>query len=861
MITKSNVLIFCVVFTSVLSQAGEVKRYEPAGTLPYLSVEESLRTFHLPEGYRLEPVVTEPIIAEPVACAFDGNGRMYVVEMRTYMQDADATGENEAVSRVSMHEDTDGDGKMDRHTVFADNLLLPRMVLPLDDRVLINETNTLDIYSYRDRNGDGVADEKKLFYEGGSRGGNMEHQPSGLIWSMDNWIYTTYNAYRLRYNPGGLARKEPTASNGGQWGLCQDDHGKPWFVNGGGELGPLNFQQPIVYGRFSAPDQFPPGYREVYPLVGIPDVQGGPKRFRPSDHTLNHFTATCGQEIFRGDRLPPELRGDLFFSEPVGRLIRRSKVEVRDGVTHLKNAHPGSEFIRSTDPNFRVVNMSNGPDGCLYIVDMYRGIIQQGNWTRPGSYLRGVIDQYGFAKNIARGRIYRLVHRDFEPGPAPQMLDESPQQLVSHLEHPNGWWRDTAQKLLILKGDKSIAAALEKKVRTGENELAQMHALWTVEGLGALTPDLVREVFAGGDSPALRRAAIRASETLIKNGQSDLQKDIASLAADPDPNVAVQALLTAKLLKFPDFKELAAKSMESNQSRGVQEFGKQLLSGGAPAPPKLNPEQLTLYREGKTIYESLCFSCHGPDGKGMLVPGGEGLRLAPSFSTSKILQGHRDLATKVVLHGLTGPIEGKTYPGEMIAMASNGDRWVAAALSYVRNSFGNQLGFVTEDEVAQIKKENQGRLKPWTETELMASVPQVIPGRGKWKLTASHLSRDAKKAVDGDIKSRYTTGQGMKPGMWLQIEMDRVTEVAGLVLDAASSRNDYPRGCEIQLSEDGKTWSAPIKKREERAAKITIEIPPRLAKFIRITQTGKHGLYWSIHELEVLASPGSSADQ
>jgi len=232
-------------------------------------------------------VVTDPIITEPVACAFDGNGRLYVVEMRTYMQDADATGEQEAKSRVSLHEDTDGDGKMDKHTVYADNLLLPRMVLPLDDRVLIQETNTLDIYSYRDTNGDGVADEKKPFFIGGKRGGNMEHQPSGLIWSMDNWLYTTYSPFRIRYNPDGLAFKEPTAPNGGQWGLCQDDHGKPWFVNAGGERGPINFQQPIVYGSFNLPNQFAPGYREVFPLVGIPDVQAGAARYHWPDRREN----------------------------------------------------------------------------------------------------------------------------------------------------------------------------------------------------------------------------------------------------------------------------------------------------------------------------------------------------------------------------------------------------------------------------------------------------------------------------------------------------------------------------------------------------------------------------------------------
>ena len=852
---KSSIILSAGALALSGALAGEVRLYEPTGSVPYLSVEESLATFELPEGYRLEPVVTEPEIAEPVVCAFDGNGRLYVVEMRTYMQDADATGENEPRSRVSLHEDTDGDGVMDRHTVFADNLLLPRMVLPLDDRVLIGETNTLDIFCYRDTDGDGVSDEKKLWYEGGPRGGNMEHQPSGLVWAMDNWIYTTYNAYRLRHNPDGLAFKEKTAPNAGQWGLCQDDHGKPWFVNAGGERGPLNFQQPIVYGAFNVPNQFPVDYREVFPLVGIPDVQGGTKRFRPEDNTLNHFTATCGQEIYRGDRLPEDLRGDLLFSEPVGRLIRRSKVEVRDGITYLTNAHPGSEFIRSTDPNFRAMHMVTGPDGCLYIVDMYRGIIQQGNWTRPGSYLRGVIDEYGFAKNIQRGRIYRLVHEDFEPGPQPRLLEQAPSELVAHLEHRNGWWRDTAQKLIILRGDDSVAPALEQVARESDFALARMHALWTLEGLGGLSPEFVTERFEDED-PGVRRAAIRASETLVKAGHRDLKGKIVAMAEDPDPNVVIQALMTASHLGFPDARILAAATVEGSESAGVKAIGNQLVSGGNEDPPKLSPEELTLYKEGQTIYASLCFACHGPDGEGMPVAGGGDLRLAPSFRDSTILHGHRDLATKVVLHGITGPIEGKTYPGEMIAMGSNGDRWIAAVLSYVRNSFGNQLGFITERDVAEIRKETGDRTKPWTEEELHASVPRVIPGRAAWKLTASHKPGEVMNAIDGNLGTRYTTGESMQPGMWFQVELPEVTKVAGLILDAAGSRNDYPRGCAIDVSTDGTTWETAIERGEEKSSKVVIEFPEKEAKYIRITQTGQHRLYWSIHDLQVLQAPG-----
>jgi mono/diheme cytochrome c family protein/glucose/arabinose dehydrogenase len=861
-LTKPTLLTFaaCFIF-GTHADADKIKHYEPTGSTPFLSVEESMKTFHLPEGYRLEPVVTEPHIHEPVTCAFDGNGRLYVVEMRTYMQDADATNEQKPVSRVSRHEDTNGDGKMDKHTVFADNLLLPRMVLPLNDRVLIGETNTLDIYSYRDTDGDGVSDEKKLWYQGGRRGGNMEHQPSGLIWSMDNWIYTTYNAYRLRHNPNGLAHKEPTAPNGGQWGLCQDDHGKPWFVNAGGERGPLNFQQPIVYGAFNLPNQFSSDYRTVYPLVGLPDVQGGKKRFRAEEMTLNHFTATCGEEIFRGDRLPADLQGDLLFSEPVGRLIRRSDVVVNDGITYLSNAHPKSEFIRSTDPNSRVVDMHNGPDGCLYLVDMYRGIIQQGNWTRPGSYLRGVIEEYGLDKNIQRGRIYRLVHEDFErDATKPDMIGKPAAELLAHLEHPNGWWRDTAQKLIVLSGDQSVAPALEKMARESHSDLARMHAIWSLEGIGALSPELVREKMQD-EHASVRRAAIRASETLYKAGETSLGADILALSKDLDPKVTIQAMMTAKLLEIPDQQILIATTVTQSESAGVKAVGNQLLDKRTKEQtPKYSPEELKVLKAGKNIYQTLCFACHNDHGEGARVADDKNQRLAPPVANSKILKAHPDLGVKVMLHGLTGPVQGKTYPGEMIAMESNGDKWIADVLSYVRNSFGNELGFVSENEVEAVRRAHSDREKPWTEAELYASMPRKLPNRDKWNVTASENSESAKNAIDGNLQTRYDTGKSMRPGMWYQIELPEAKKLVGIMLDSASSIRDYARGLEVRLSMDGKTWSEPIPKKSVTTPKTTVNWPEQKTRFIRITQTGKTPKwYWSIHSLELWQAP--NADQ
>ncbi len=209
---------------------------------------EQAKTFILPTGYKMELVASDPDIVMPGAIEWDGNGRMYVVELRTYMLDADGKDKYQPVSRISRWESTKGDGVYDKHTVFVDNLVLPRMVLPLDgNSILTNETETHDVVKWTDTNNDGVADKRELFYTGvGRPGSNLEHQQSGFIWGMDNWIYSTYNAFRFRWTPKGMLR-EPTGANGGQWGLSQDADGKMWFVDAGGERGPMNFQVPVQY--------------------------------------------------------------------------------------------------------------------------------------------------------------------------------------------------------------------------------------------------------------------------------------------------------------------------------------------------------------------------------------------------------------------------------------------------------------------------------------------------------------------------------------------------------------------------------------------------------------------------------------
>ncbi|MDB6067321.1 MAG: Membrane-bound dehydrogenase domain protein [Pedosphaera sp.] len=785
---------------------------------------------------------------------------MFVAEMRSYMQDIDGSNENSKVGRVSMHWSSKGDGVFDKHTVFIDNLNLPRMILPMDGGILVNETDTEDIYLYRDTDGDGVADKKELWHAGGPRGGNLEHQPSGLVWDLDNWIYMAVNGFRLRMQ-GTNVVSEPTGANLGQWGLSQDDYGKPWFVNAGYEAGPLNFEMPIVYGGYEPPEKFVPNFAEVWPLVTLGDYEGGQARLHP-DKSLNHFTGTCGPDIYRGDHLPADLRGDLLFCEPVGRLIRRAKVDVKEAFTSLSNVYDKehSEFIRSTDPNFRPVNIVTAPDGTIYIVDMYRGIIQEGNWVRPGTYLRGVVQQNELQKNFGRGRIWRLVYNGMKPGSQPHMLDEKPAQLVKHLESPNGWWRDTAQKLLILRANKSVVPALVKMARADSDHLARIHALWTLEGLDALEPEMIRAALKD-KHPQVRIAGIRTSETLYKKGDSSLMAEILEMANDPDPNVVLQVLMTGNLLKWPEAQKVASATVTSNPAFGIKKMGVQLVQSAAPPqiPQEVSQQERSLLVRGGEIYQQLCFSCHGLDGKGTPLAGAAaGTTMAPSLAGGKVATGYRDGIINVVLKGLSGPLDGKTYTAQMVPMQSYDDAWIAAVTSFIRNNFGNSSSFVTPQDVARVRSTFAAKTDPWTANELAEVLPKPMADGWRWKISASHNEKSAKLAIDGDPKTRYDTHTAQAPGMWLEIKLPWKTNIAGLELDAGKAANSFPRKYKVELSTDGRNWGKPVATGHGTGKQTEIIFAPTEARYIRITQTGETPDHvWSVGELQVLkpASP------
>jgi len=690
----------------------------------YLSPQESLKTMHLPKGYRLELVASEPMIHEPVAITWDGNGRMYVAEMNTYMQDADGTGEMKAVSSIKRLEDTNGDGKMDKSVVFIDKLLLPRMILALDDRILVNETNSNHIYSYRDTDGDGKADEKKMVFRNDEVStSNLEHQKSGLMWNLDNKIYVTVENKRYAYEDGMLKAEYLHEGPGGQWGLTGDNYGRLFFSAAGAETPALNFQQNPSYGRFDFKDQYDNDFQAVWPIISTPDVQGGLNRLRP-DSTLNHFTACTGQSIFRGTTLPADVQGDLFICEPVGRLIRRAKVINTEGKITLKNAYNKEEFIASTDMNFRPVNSVTGPDGCLYIVDMYRGIIQEGNWTKKGTYLRKQIEEKKFDKNIDRGRIYRVVYDGMKPDKnAPKMLDLTTDKLIPYLAHANGWWRDNAQKLIVVRGDKSVALALKAMVLNKETtQLGRIHALWTLNGLKVLDQETLKAAFNDKDAE-VRKTAVWIADEPVKKGDEQLINALEFLKNDPSADVRFQLALTLRfsksekaqgIIKYMMEKYPANQMLVESQKNFQHKNNERALAAKKAAA--LTEEDQKIVLKGATIFKQLCAICHGADGKGVSI-GGSAMP-APPLAGVKDVNGDPERLIKILLHGLSGPIDGKTYADAMPALGSNDDEYIASVISYIRNDMGNKASIVKPGDVKKVRDQYKGRDKNWTIQEL-----------------------------------------------------------------------------------------------------------------------------------------------
>ena len=556
----------------------DAERPAAAEDAPVLSPVQTMASYHLPAGYKLELVAAEPLVQDPVAIDFDPDGRMYVVEMRAFMPNLAGTGEDRPIGRIVVLEDTNDDGKMDKKTVFLDSLVLPRSVKVLSQGVLVAETPNL--WLARDTNGDGRADTKTLVRDDyGTKQSNPEHNANGFVWGLDNWIHNANYAGEFRLRDGKLEyRKTPSE---GQWGVSMDSYGRlyrnsnedPLHVDLVSEhYGARSASQSTMHGLYEAviPNV------EVFPAHATPVVNRGyqPQVLR-ADSTLRRFTSASSPTAYVGDRLPAALRDNVFITEPAGNLVERFVVhEDSSGMLTARAGDERPSFLAATDVRSRPVFTTTAPDGTLYVVDMYRGIIQHRVFIT--GYLEEQIKKYGLEQPVGLGRIYRVVHATTRRAARPHLSRATPAQLVSTLAHPNGWWRITAQRLLVERGDRSVVPALKQLVRAAPSDITRLHALWTLDGLDAVDDATLGAALAD-KSQHVRAAAVRIAEPALAKPDAPVRGAVLKLVDDATP--AVRRQLAASLGELPAAERESALATLTMRSGGDPVVADLVVSG------------------------------------------------------------------------------------------------------------------------------------------------------------------------------------------------------------------------------------------------------------------------------------------
>lgn len=719
---------------------------------PFIAPEATIGKMVVEDGFEVKLVAAEPLVSAPVAMLFDDKARMWVVEMIGYMPDTIGTGEDIPNGKIVILEDKNKDGVYDDRKVFLDSLVLPRAICLIDNGILVAEPTNLWFYEIQ---GDKPV-KKTLVDDQYAVGGNVEHQPNGLLRAMDNWIYNAKSDKRYRKIRDKWVVEHTHFR--GQWGITQDNYGRVYYNNNSQNL--LGDYFSPGFGATNKNQRGVAGYNEksvannkVYPIRPTPGVNRGyMKNVLDDSLRLNEFTAAAAPVIYRGDLFGKDYEWNAFVPEPSANLIKRNILKENGYVTKGEQAYKGKEFLASTDERFRPVTLTNAPDGSMYILDMYRGIIQHKTYLTP--YLKDQIGKRELTQPLASGRIYKVVPKNRKAENV--LLPNNPDQLVKLLGHANGWVRDKAQQKLIDSKSTQAIPLLRSATEQKESPLFALHALWTLEGLGALKTE---DVLAFVNSPAwvykmqgltavpsvISRdnyaRFTNALDLLISSGDTLAAPYVAFLAPSVKPfdSAASTDLLKKLSLAYPD-NRYVADAVVSNLQDDEEPFlasltnsfktkdpliARQLqkaIANAKSAAANRNPEILKKqFPKGEALFTSICQTCHGIDGNGVKS-------LGPPLNQSEWVTGNREKLISIVLFGLTGPVKvnGHVYQapeisGDMPGIGYDPDMQsedIAQLLSYIRKSWRNNADQVSTDEVAKVRKKLTGRQKAFTESEL-----------------------------------------------------------------------------------------------------------------------------------------------
>jgi putative membrane-bound dehydrogenase-like protein len=519
-----------------------------------LSPDDALREMRLDPGLRIELVAAEPDVTDPVAVAFDEDGRLWVVEMGDYPNGPMAGQLPEGKIRVL--EDRDNDGRYERNTLFAEHLLFGNGLLPWRGGVVVTEAPSI-VY-LRDTDGDGKADQRQVLYEGFTAK-NPQLRVSHPNLGIDNWIYVANGLRGGQIVRGGNTGAKPIDLGGmdfrfdlvhdreeaisgmGQFGLTFDDWGQRFVCDNRHHL-----RHVVLPNRYIKRNPYlaVPQVVDDVSLIHEEEVLAGGKIFPLSKNWTTfsthagRFTAACGVFVYRGDLLPPSYHGAAFTCDPTGNLVHEERLEPRGASFRSRPAREGVEFLATRDDWFRPVSMALGPDGALYVVDMYRAVIEH-----PEFMPNELKNRPDLTLGKDRGRIWRIVPESFhERAARPQLGQASVQDLIALLEHSNAWWRTTAQRLLLERQDRTAVEPLRKLAGSSPQPLARLHAAWLLEGLRALDDDLVLRLL-DDPHPRVREHAVCLAEPKLASAPP-FQKRVGELANDSDPRVRFQVALS-----------------------------------------------------------------------------------------------------------------------------------------------------------------------------------------------------------------------------------------------------------------------------------------------------------------------------
>ncbi|MDQ6700411.1 MAG: HEAT repeat domain-containing protein [Acidobacteriota bacterium] len=544
---------------------------------PPFSPKEALKTFQIDPAWRIDLFAGEPMFASPVAMDIDEDGRIYVVQNSGYPLDTE-----DALGKIWLLEDTDGDGKPDKSTLFADKLVLPTGVMRWKKGILV--TDAPNVWYMEDTNGDGKADIKRAVLKGFAFT-NPQHTVNTPLYGLDNWIYLAHEGFanavvyankfgdkgsdiRFADRPQPVVRNErrnvrfrpdtyqlETTSSSSQFGLTFDDYGHTITVNNSNHA-----REEVLAARY---------------LARNPDLLAGSTMQDVSDHGAaaqvyfiaknprfellsgaGIFTSACGITWFQGGTL---------VAEPVHGIVHRDIWKPSGATFQAKRAKENVEFLASTDNWSRPVNFYIGPDGALYVIDYYRKIIEHPEWTS-----RKVAESKDLYDGKDLGRIYRVTPAEGQTPPTPRLRlsQASDEELAGYLEKPNIWWRRTAQRLLLDRKSERAVEPLKQLAQSGKSSLGRLHALWTLDGLSKLDTALVQKALGDSD-PGVRENAIILAESKLPDPK--LIDALFNLEKDSDPRVRFQLLATLGYVRTPAAAQLRKRLLDRDmEDRWVQ---------------------------------------------------------------------------------------------------------------------------------------------------------------------------------------------------------------------------------------------------------------------------------------------------